>query len=105
MWAAMIVLQAPLFNDLLCFSSIGKYPTVQTIGSKSAIETLNKRIFPGAAWFNVERLAVVVAQPFLDGIGNEFRAIVAAQVIGATSDQEQPSRTFITCRDEMLRAT
>src|SRR5258708_36578141 len=74
MWAAMIVLQLPFFNDFLSFSAVGKYPAVQTIRSKSTVKALNKRVFPGVARFNVERLATAVTQPFLDGIGNEFGA-------------------------------
>lgn len=53
------------------------------------MEALNKRIFPRAPWFNVERLAVVVTQAFLEGVVDKLMALVAAQVIGSPSDQEQ----------------
>jgi hypothetical protein len=39
----MIILLPPLLDNRLCFSSIRKDPTVQTLSSKSAVELLPAR--------------------------------------------------------------
>src|SRR5689334_20789439 len=90
MRATMIVLKFPLFNDVLRFFAIRKHPAVQAIRTKSAIKAFNKWILPWAAGFDIEGMTVAVTQPFLNGISNEFRSIVATQVIRAAAHEKKP---------------
>ena len=67
---------SPLLNQLTGFTPVHKPILIQTLGSKFANETLNKRVLPGAAGRNVKRLTVLFRQPGLDAPGNKLRAII-----------------------------
>lgn len=74
----MIILKPPLFNKLLGFVTVDKQDTIQQFRAKMTVETLDKGILPRTAWRDVDRLALVLFEPILDGVGNKFRPIVAA---------------------------
>ncbi len=61
----LIIPLTPLFNNLLGLSAIGKDPAIQTFAAQRAIKTLDERVFPRTAGGDVERLALLIAQPVL----------------------------------------
>src|SRR5688572_30102784 len=94
MRAIVIVLLSPLFDNRLGFSPIGEEPAIETLRSKCAVETLDKRIFPRATRLDGKRVATVVTQPRLESNGNEFRAIVTAQIAWCAMHEKQPCQNL-----------
>lgn len=86
----MIVLLPPLFNYDLSLMSIDKDPAIQAVTAKRPVETLDEGIFPATTRCDVHRFAVPVAQSLLQYVGNELGTVIAAQVVGRTSQLDQP---------------
>jgi len=62
---ALIIIQSPLFYHVLSLATIDKYVPVETFRAKSAVKTFDKRIFPGTAVGDVQRLTAVISLPFV----------------------------------------
>ena len=84
----LIILLPPLLDNNLCLRSIGEQPPIQTFSAKYPVEALDERVLPRTAGRDIQRVAVPILQPLLKGVGNEFRAIVAAQIVRRTTQQE-----------------
>ncbi len=65
MWATVIVLLPPILNHNLGLVPVDEDPAIQTFAAKLAVETLNERVFPGAAGLDVQRVALAIPQPLL----------------------------------------
>src|SRR5690606_13318343 len=97
----MIIFLTPLFDNRLCFLPIRKDPTVQTLSAERAVEALDEGILPRATGFDIERVAVLLPQPSLQGKGNKLRTVVTAQVARCAAHQKQPCQNLddVTGRD------
>ena len=69
----MIVLLPPLLNDDLRLMTSGKKLAVEAFSPKRAVETLNEWIFPRAAGLDVQGIALPIAQPLLQRVGDKLR--------------------------------
>ena len=49
-----VVVLSPIFNDDARFAQIQQKLSVQTFISKSAVETFDVAVLPGASWINVD---------------------------------------------------
>ena len=86
----MIVLLSPIFNDDLCLMPVGEDPAIETFSAKLTVEALDKRVLPWTTGLDVQGAALPIAQPLLQGVGDKFRTIVAAQVVGCAPQQKEP---------------
>lgn len=80
MRAKCVVFHSPAFQDDPRFSETAKEFSVKALVAQLIMEAFDMAVFPGTAWLDGDRLDVTVTHPILDCIGDELRAIVAAQV-------------------------
>src|SRR5688572_30815495 len=85
-----VVFLALLLNEILGLSHVVKEIAIQTFPLQRADKALDEGVLPGMAGFAVEGLAAAGMQPSLDLIGDELRAIVAAQMLRDAACGKQP---------------
>ena len=81
-WPTGVVLLPIVFDNDPGFGECPQLLTVQALVAEATVETLHEAILPRAARVNVDRLHLVVSQPLLDGLRDELRPVVGAQVFG-----------------------
>ncbi len=67
---------------------------VQALVSQRAVEALHVPVLPGTGWLDVEGFDVTFGQPALQGAGDELAAIIAADVGGHPSLDDQSFHDF-----------
>ena len=77
----MIVVAAPVFKDHPAFAQGVEQLPVQAFGPKASVEAFRIAVLPRTARFDIDRLDVVIPQPGLDHLGDELRAVVAADIL------------------------
>jgi len=75
-----VVLPAPAIGQALGLGHGGDQLCVQELVRESAVERLGKAVLPRRSWFDVGRVGAAVLAPALEGVGNELRPVVAADV-------------------------
>ena len=77
MWAVLVVVGSPCFDDVLGVAVAGKAVLVQTFVAQSAVEAFHKAVLHGPSWSDV----VPFDKPFLfpaeNSIRCQLRAVVA----------------------------
>ena len=66
-----------------------KFP-IQTPVAQRAVEAFHVPVLPGAAWCDVEGLAVAMRQPALQGASHKLAAVVTAEVARCPALGPQP---------------
>ncbi len=75
-WSPLIVESAPTPADDACFTYAVEDFRIEHLRSVGSVEALAGAILPGLAWFDIRGLRATLGEPFLQGFGNEFRAVV-----------------------------
>jgi hypothetical protein len=77
-----------LDNDLRLAQRVEDFAVEQFV-AQARIETLDESVLPRAGRRDVRRLCPDGGDPFLHRLGNELRAIIGADVLGHTTQDEQ----------------
>ena len=84
-----IVVAPPTFDhDLRLLERIEDLAIKQLV-SKPGVEALDEPVLPRASWSDVRRLRPNRRNPFLDGLGDELRAVVGTNMPGYAAQDEQ----------------
>ena len=75
-----VVLPPPAIGQALGLSHRGEQLGVQKLIPKPAVERLCKAVLPRGPWLDVGRGGTAVLAPALEGMGDELRPVVAADV-------------------------
>src|SRR5215211_931895 len=84
-----IVMPAPALDDDLCLAESVEDLAVEQLVPEPSIEALDIAILPGAAWSDVGGLGSDREDPLLNGLGDELRAVVRADVARHAAQDEQ----------------
>src|SRR4051794_14394464 len=84
-----IVMTAPALDDDLRLAESVEDLAVEQLVPEPGIEALDIAILPGAAWSDVGGLGSDRRDPLLDGLGDELRAVVGADVARHAAQDEQ----------------
>ena len=84
-----IVMPAPALDDDLRLAQRVEDLAVEQLVAEPGIEALDIAILPGAARRDVGGLGPDRRDPLLDGLGDELRAVVGADVAGHAAQDEQ----------------
>ena len=79
-WSLAVVVVPPVLEDHPALAQRVEQLTVQTLGPKPAIEALHVAVLPRAARIDIDRLDLVLPEPFLDRLGDELRSVVTADL-------------------------
>ena len=79
----LIVMLPPLTNDDFRFDTIAEPLHRQALIAEFAVETLRRPILPRLTRIDQRDVEILAGGPFEQGFGNEFRAVVRAQGLGA----------------------
>jgi hypothetical protein len=93
-----IVMPTPQFNHRPGMIRMMEQFHVQTLIPQLAVEALAVTVLPGTSRINVVRRRSLLFQPLLERLGDELRAIVAADEPWDTMQSEQLSNNPITPR-------
>src|SRR5712692_5281720 len=88
-WSDLVVGAAVLLDDDRRFGNGEKRFLVETLVSEAAVKALAHPILPRLTRINVGRRDTLPRQPPLDSPGDEFRPVVAAQVLRRTAAGHQ----------------
>ena len=80
---------APALDDDLRLAESVEDLAVEQLVAQPSIEALDKAILPRAAWSDVGGLGSDRRDPLLDGLGDELRAVVGADVLRNAAQDEQ----------------
>ena len=76
----LVILEAPVFGQHFGFQQRSEYLTVEKLITQFIVEAFNVTVLPWAAWLDVKAFYMTLFEPVLDGISNEFRAIIATDI-------------------------
>ena len=74
------VLDSVLFSQQLGFLHRGEQLNVQEFIPEPAVERFHESVLPRWTWCDVGRISTAPGTPLLQGVGDEFRAIVHPQM-------------------------
>lgn len=80
---------SPAFDDDLGFAQRVEDLAVEQLVAQAGVKALDEPVLPWAARRDVSGLCSDRTDPFLDCIGEEFRAVVRANVLGHATQDEQ----------------
>ena len=97
-----VVVFPPLFDDDLClFLGVEDFAVKQFV-PKTGIEAFTVSVLPWGAWYDVGGLSAYSFDPFLNGLGNELRAVVRSdEGWNATQDEQVRQHVYDVCRVEL----
>ena len=70
-----VVINSPALDQDLCFVQRIKDLSFQQFIPQLAIERFDVAVLPGTAWFNIQRLDLLLTKPAPDTLGNELRPV------------------------------
>src|SRR5580704_6747266 len=79
---ALIILDSPGFDNDSGFQQRAKDFPVQTFIAQLVMEALDEGLLPRCSWLDVDGFYVIIGHPIADGVSDELRAVVAAQMLG-----------------------
>jgi len=79
--SVLVILASPLLNDNLRFQQACEDFPVEQLVAQLVVEAFDVPVLPGAAGLNIDRFHLLLPEPVLDGIRDELRPVVAAQVL------------------------
>ena len=85
----VVVAATEVAEDHPRLEQVGQGLSVQHLVPETAVERLGEGVLPRAAGLDVHRSNTEDLQPVLDRLSDEFRAIVAPDVLGGSSGQEE----------------
>ena len=74
----VVVLPAPAIGQALGLSHRGEQLSVEEFIPEPAVEGFSKAVLPRGAWLDVSGCGAAVLAPAPQGVGNELRAVIAA---------------------------
>ena len=80
---------APAFDDSLGLLERVEDLAIEQLVAQAGVKALDEPVLPWAARRDVSGLCSDRTDPFLDCIGEEFRAVVRANVLGHATQDEQ----------------
>lgn len=92
MGTAMIVSGSPEADDSASFRDACEFFAREAFVSKPAVKALHKSVLPWASRLDVRGSDVDAAEKFSYTFANEFRAVVAADVFGSSSNRENVNK-------------
>src|SRR5579872_6906993 len=85
----LVVVTSVLLDDDLGIDSVPEPLHAQALVAELAVERLVGSVLPRFSRINVRGIDVGLSQPLQHGTGDELRAVVRAQVLGASMDADQ----------------
>lgn len=79
----LIILDSPRLDQHFGFEQAAEDFPVEQLVAQLVVKALNVAVFPRAARRDIERLDRFLLEPVLDGVGDELRPIVAANMLRA----------------------
>ncbi len=73
-----VVLPSPAIGQALSLSHRGEQFSVEELVPEPAVERFGKAVLPRRSWLDVSRAGAAALGPASEGMGNELRAVVAA---------------------------
>ena len=80
--AVAVVVEQPVVHGDLDVVVVMEVPAVGELLPEARVEALDDAVLPGAARIDVDGLDALLGHEALDGLGDELRAVVGADVLG-----------------------
>lgn len=85
-----VVFLAPLLDEILSLRDRVEEIAIQAFPLERTDEAFDEGVFPAMTGFDVEGMATAGIEPGFDFVGNELRAIVAAEMLRHAARSKQP---------------